>query len=268
MRRYWLSFAAIVGTMAVSMTSPRSAAAAPIFWTDWMGTDTCAGACFTSSGQITTSTSTVTVTYSNPNGISFYQVGTAGETDWWAQRPLLNRDPADSPYTSAVVDNIPTGTDMIALSFAGEQTLTFSQSIANPVFAFISLNANGYAFLNQDFNILSLGGVDGNDCGWWGCGGATKVVVPLPSGDIEYQLVANNVGGSEPHGTIQFTGAFGSLTWRSLTNEHWNGFTVGVQGTADEVFPPDGAVVPEPATLTLVGFGVIGLVSRRYRRRR
>jgi hypothetical protein len=168
-------------------------------------------------------------------------------------------------------------TDIVRLVNAGTQTLTFTEAIANPVFAFVSLNANGYAFLNQDFNILSLGGVDGNACGHWGCGGAIKNTVTLPSGDIEYQLIASNAqlgpgdfAGSEPHGTIQFLGAFSSLEWRSLTSENWNAFTVGIQGTADEVFPDDppvGAPVPEPTTMLLVGSGLVGVIARARRKR-
>ena len=54
----------------------------------------------------------------------------SGETDYYVQRnpttlAFLPRNAATSPYTSTAVDNIPTGTDMIALSHAGSQTLTF-----------------------------------------------------------------------------------------------------------------------------------------------
>ena len=253
MKRYVIC----AGVVLVLVVTAGALEAAPIFWTDWTGTDTCQGQCFEAAGTITTPTATVGVTYNNPQGVGFYNTGLPGEIDYWTPRtPVTN-----SPYTSAAVDNVPTGTDMIALQFAGNQTLTFSETIANPVFGFVSLNVNGYAFLNQDFNILSLGGESGNSCGYWGCGGASKNVVVLPSGDIEYQLVANNIGGSEPHGTIQFLGAFDSLVWRSLTNEYWNGFTVGVQGTDDEVF-----AVPEPTSMMLLGTGLAALCARRRRK--
>lgn len=248
--------AAILSTLATGIAS-----AAPIYWTDWTGTDTDSGRGFEGRGTITTTTSTVQVTYRNPNGIGFYQP--SGGADYWA-----GGNATTSPYTSSIVDNRPTGTDIIALQFAGIQTLQFSQAIANPVFGFVSLNGNGYAF-NQDFEILSLGGVDGNACGYWGCGGASKVVVDLGGGNFEYQLNSNNIGGSEPHGVLRFTGAFDTVTWRSSSNEYWNGFTVGVQGTAIEVFPepdPNPNPIPEPATLTLLGLGLAGLGMTRRRK--
>lgn len=248
---------------ALTLLFAASAAnAAPIRWTDWTGSDTDPGPGFSAQGTITTATTTVGITYTNAAGVGFYQP--SGGTDYWIPRTPLG----NSPYTSSLVDNPPVGTDIIALRFAGNQTLSFSQAIVNPVFAFVSLNGNGYAFLNQDFDILSFGAGLGapapgdNSCGYWGCGNVTKQVVDLGDGNTEYRLI----GSGEPHGTIRFTGAFEALTWRSLTNEFWNGFTVGVQGTVGEENPPP-TDVPVPATWLLLAAGGAALMTSRRARR-
>ena len=256
---------ALAAAVVVACASIAHAEPVPFYWTDWAGSDQDSGVGFKGQGTITTPTSSVTVTYTNPRGIGFYQTGSG--IDYFVNGSQASG--TQSPYTSSLVENRPTAAEMIALQFAGTQTLTFSQEIANPVFAFVSLNFNGYAF-NQDFEILSVGGVDGNACGYWGCGGVSKVKVDLGGGLFEYQLNANNLGGTEPHGTIRFTGTFDEVTWRSSSNEYWNGFTVGVQGTAVEVCEVDptlpgcnpGTSVPEPGSLALLGIGLAALAGR------
>lgn len=215
------------------------------FWTDWTGGDLDLLAGFEGVGTITTPTSEVDVTYTNPQGIAFFQ--SSGGPDYYANGFFgTTRDPATSPYTSDVVANIPTGTDIVGLQFAGTQTLTFSEPVANPVFAYVSLNGNGYAF-DQDFEILSYAdpaAPQSNDCGFWGCGASTKEVVVV-GGVTEYRLVERfprpaGFPNNEPHGAIRFLGTFSTLSWRSLSNEFWNGFTIGILGTATEVPDSDG----------------------------
>ncbi len=226
--------------------------AATIKWTDWTTSSGANG--FTAQGTITTDTSTVQVTYNNPQGVSFFQAN--GGTDYY-QNNRSGRNPATSPFTSSFVENIPTTTDIIGLRFAGTQSLTFSDEIANPVFSYVSLNGNGYAF-DQDFEILSFGNSsDGNDCGFWGCGTSFKQVVTNGSGQTEYRLL----GTGEPHGTIRFLGSFQTVSWTSLSNENWNGFTVGVEGTSVEVF------VPEPHGFVLFGLAIAGLTISRRRKK-
>lgn len=268
MRKSFLLRGALVwlAALVITVSTAATASATTIFWTDWQGANTCSNPqtpnCFTGNGVINSNINNnnvvVNVTYTNALGIGFYQP--SGGNDYYT-----TNGPGLSPYESAAASNRPTGTDIVALSNRGTQTLTFSQAIANPVFAFVSLNGNGYSFLNQDFVILSQTGMNGAGCGYWGCGNVQKVVVDLGGGNFAYQL--NSTGG-EPHGVIQFLGAFSTLTWDSSSNEYWNGFTVGVQGTAQQVFPPDPTAVPEPGTMLLLGTGLALVAARAVRRRR
>jgi hypothetical protein len=51
-----------------------------------------------------------------------------------------------------------------------------------------------------------------------------------------------------------------------LTNEYWNGFTVGVESTAVEGNPPPTGV-PLPATWLLMAAGGAGLLASRRGRK-
>jgi hypothetical protein len=233
-----------------------SGVAAPAYWADWGSATFQNGAQV--QGTITTPSSTVQVTYTNPQGIAFLQNGPAHQDFFTSCTFCSNRDASTSPFTSSLVDNVPTAGEMIGLQFAGMQYLHFSQAIANPVFSYVSLNGNGYGF-DQDFDILSFGdGAADNHCGYWGCGTSYKQVVDLGGGVMQYRLL----GTGEPHGTIRFKGAFQDLSWLSLSNEYWNGFTVGVQGTAVEVFE-----TPEPGSLALLGLGLLGIAALRRKQR-
>ena len=242
-----------------------STVSSTIFWTDWLsstGSTTAGGTgTFVALGEIITGTTTVDVTYTNPLGVHFFLTGAGGEIDYWRQGFLgiLGRDPATSPYTSTVVENIPFGTDLIALKNAGSQTLTFSEVIANPVFSYVSLNGNGYGF-DQDFEILSFADGTDNDCGYHGCGTASRNEFTLPDGSTQFQLL----GAGENSGTIRFLGAFDTVTWESLQSETWNDFTVGVQGTVDEVYELEitdgtgqGTILNDDAPPTLTTFGPV-----------
>jgi hypothetical protein len=255
--RYTLALIAVVALSAVFVSQGRDAVAsgAPLmYWADWEGGDLDPGAAFQGRGTITTSTATINVQYDNPQGILDvpsdsptptygFDTGAAnGGLDRWGRYGDNLRVPATSPYTSDQVANIPPDTDMIRLRYAGPQTLTFTDSggapvvVANPVFAFVSLNLNGYGF-DQDFDILSAGGADGNDCGRYGCGTSYKTIETNPTtGATEYWLR----GTGEPHGTIRFRGSFSTLNWDSLGNEVWNGFNVGIAGLAAELPDTDG----------------------------
>lgn len=223
----------IIKVMLFTATAALTMSAAPVIWVDWNGGTT--GPNGSATGTLDIGGTIVDVTYTGE--IAFLQTGSG-----------TNYYNPSAPYISSTVDNAPPAAEMIALSQASQKTLTFSQPVDNLFFAVVSLNGNGYQF-DSDFEIVSTG------CGFFGCGGLTKV--PVSGG---FQM--NSTGG-EPHGVIRFTSAISSITWTSLTNEYWNGFTVGTYGLA-----PDPSAVPEPSTGVLIAsaLGAALFSLRRYRR--
>jgi hypothetical protein len=220
----------------------NAAEAATYYWAVW-NSYSFDGTTYTLTGSITTGGGdTVTVTYTNTQGLAGYQLsgGTGGTTNYWSGG--TDGASGTSPYTSATVENRPDNVTIIRLSNAGTQTLTFSQNVADLALAFVSLNGNAFSF-DRNFDILSYGDPSdgGNACGFWGCGTATKT-----AGSGAYPYVVSGTG--EPHGTLHFSGSFDSLTWTS-GNENWHGFTVGIAGIASAVVTDTSAptVVINPA---------------------
>ncbi|MCR9207343.1 MAG: YDG domain-containing protein [bacterium] len=194
-------------------------------WVDWTTWDSVSR---TATGTITVGSDVITVTYHNPQGI--FGIQTSGGTNYWTGRNGT-AFVGESPYVSDNVANGPSTTDLIQLQYAGTQTLSFSESVENLAFSIMSMNGNGYGF-DQDFTIESYSGLNGAGPGYYGGGTMTKAIV----GDT-FQLNDGGMnsasdGHSEPHGTIRFNNAFSELTWESLSDETWNGFSVGVSGTS------------------------------------
>ena len=163
---------------------------------------------------------------------------TAGGTNFWASNP--------STYTSPEVDNGPPDSDIIRTSATGTFSLEFSQPVTNPVMALLSVgNLNSgatYVFGDEDVEVLSSGP------GFFGNG--TLV-----------ELANNTILGNEGHGLIRLNGTFTGLDWDLPTAEFWHGFQIGI--ASDQP-----TAVPEPATLAILGLGLVGIRAMTVRKRR
>jgi hypothetical protein len=206
---------------------PVSFANADVYWTEWSSNLAVTSGVV---GTLTIGANTVNVTYTG--GYTFDQLNGVG-TNFW--------NPS-APYISATVPTAPSNVDIIALYYGGTETITFSQTVHDPILALVSWNNNTVDF-GVPITFLSYG------AGYFGSG--TPTINAAGTGFY---------GNGELHGVVELLGDYSSITFTNTT-EDWHGFTVGALG-----LPTNG--VPEPTTILFLGFGLVGLAGIRRKIRK
>ena len=202
-------------------------------------------------------TSWSTATSGNPGSAA----GTVGSVNvtYSGQTSGLTNVPSWTPastFTGGVVGNAPPHTPTIQLEGGSgiTETVSFSSTVVDPIFAIWSLGAPGSP-ASFDFSSKS--------------GQAFNILGGGPSTEFDGSAITSTgsiVHGSEGNGLVQFIGSFDSITFTTPNFENYYALTVGYDATLTGGGTP---TVPEPATLSLFGLGLsaIPLIRRSLSRR-
>ncbi len=244
MKKQYLMIAIAGLVFSGAFFDSQAAFAGTVDWTDWSSVTT--GASGSGSGTL----GSVGVTLS---GAVF---GVSYDANYYKVEYPIN-DPTN-PYFDAYGGLNPT--DVIRENGQGSVTINYTSVVHNP---YISLVSVGTPYLGVTYNFggayISTSYFSSGPNRWiynYNDPNGLNYTPTAYTSNFNSPTNPTSITGYEFSGIIQLTGDFTTLTINFNPDEEWSGFNIGVDSP-----------VPEPATMLLLGCGLVGLGIVRNRKK-